>query len=69
MHYMQATKAITVRVAITELVEIMQKRAFKTQSDAIHALIAEEAERLRALSVLQTTAGTATMDDFDDRFL
>ena len=66
---MSMTKAVTVRVSGRDLAQIMRKRAFKTQSEVINTLLAEEAERLRALAFLQKTAGTVERDDFDDRLL
>lgn len=63
------TKAITVRVQLKDLRKIMRGRHLQTQSAAINTLIAEEAERLHALSVLDETAGSAGPRDFDDRLL
>jgi hypothetical protein len=65
--YDMETKAVTVRVRISDLRKVMRSRRLTSQSGVINALIAEEAERLRALAVLEETAGTG--GDFDDRLL
>jgi hypothetical protein len=54
---------------VGDLRKIMRGRHLRTQSATINTLIAEEAERLRALAVLNETAASADPDDFDDRLL
>ena len=63
------TTPVTVRVRRSALREIMRKRRWNTQSDAINTLIAEEQERQRAWAALKATAGSAGRNDFNDRLL
>ncbi len=63
------TKALTVRVQTTVLRHLMRVRKFKTQSELINTLLAEEAERTRAEAILRATTGTLTASDFDARLL
>jgi hypothetical protein len=64
-----STKAVTVRVRIDHLKKVMRSRKPSSQSAVINALLAEEAERLRALAAIVKSAGSLTADDFDDRLL
>ncbi len=61
--------AVTVRLPITRLRQLMRARKVDTQSALINLLLEEEAERVASRSTLVETAGTASADDFDDRLL
>jgi hypothetical protein len=64
-----AKKAITVRVPVARLRQVMRARKIATQSELINTLLEEEAEKIASRSALAEAAGTADAADFDDRLL
>jgi hypothetical protein len=69
MYDMSTTKAITVRVRASALRKVMRSRRFRTQSQAINSLVAEEVERLEAVRAIRAGAGSLKSRDLDDRLL
>jgi hypothetical protein len=70
MSYKPASKkAITVRVPVVRLRQVMRSRKIATQSELINTLLEEEAEKIASRRVLEETAGTADAAEFDDRLL
>lgn len=66
---MVSRKAVTVRIPVPRLRQLMRARKMKSQSELINTLLEEEAERLKSHQVLLETAGKLKRTDFDDRFL
>lgn len=62
-------KAVTVRVPAKQLRKLMRARRATSQSELINALLSEEEERIEAERVLRETAGSAAVDELDDRLL
>lgn len=68
--YKSAKKtAVTVRLPVARLRQLMRARKIDTQSALINTLLEEEAERVAARSALLESAGSAGAGDFDDRLL
>lgn len=66
---MAGRKAVTVRIPETRLRRVMRARKFKSQSDLVNALLAEEEERIKSHQAISETAGTARPSEIHDRFL
>ena len=66
---MAARKAVTVRIPESRLRRLMRVRKFKSQSDLVNTLLAEEEERLKSHQAIRKTAGTARPSDIHDRLL
>ena len=66
---MASRKAVTVRIPETRLRRLMRARKFKSQSDLINTLLAEEEERFKSHRVIRETEGTAKPSEIHDRLL
>ena len=66
---MAARRAITVRIPEPRLRRVMRSRKFKSQSDLVNTLLAEEEERIKSHRAIRETAGTAKPADIHDRLL
>jgi Arc/MetJ-type ribon-helix-helix transcriptional regulator len=66
---MAARRAVTVRIPEPRLRRLMRARKFKSQSDLVNALLAEEEERIRSHRAIRETAGTARPSEIHDRLL
>jgi Arc/MetJ-type ribon-helix-helix transcriptional regulator len=66
---MGARKAVTVRILQSRLRHLMRARNYKSQSELINALLAEEEERLKSHRVLRETQGKLKRSEVNDRLL
>jgi len=66
---MAARKAVTVRIPATRLRRLMRARKFKSQSELVNTLLAEEEERIKSHQAICETAGTARPSEIHDRLL
>lgn len=66
---MAARKAVTVRILQSRLRHLMRVRNYKSQSELINALLAEEEERLKSHRILRETQGKLKKSEVNDRLL